>query len=80
MQTGYVFALDTRCPGFYGILSYYPKTTVQIRIMETDSVRVACEELGREFAGAFVPADTDQIAWGRVLFNARGGAEILTNR
>lgn len=79
MQTGFVFKLDPSCPAFWGILSYYPNTEVRVRVIDTNSVYRACEELGREFAGDFRPADSDQIAWGRVVFKARGSAEILAN-
>ena len=77
MTTGHVFLIDPRTPGFWGVLSYSPKTTVQIRIIETASVFEACDSLASQFAGRFIPADTDTAAWGRVIFKARGGALVL---
>ena len=77
MTTGYVFQLDPKCPGFWAILFYGETTQVQLRIIETDSVYDACTRLGAEFAGRFIPADSDQIAWGRVVFKARGSALVL---
>ena len=75
MTHGYLFKL---APGFWGILAYLDRPTVFIRVIDTDSVYQACEELSRTHAGHFSPADTDQVAWGNVIFKARGGAELLT--
>lgn len=76
---GYVFTMQTG--GFFGILTYgMLETTVLMRIMETTSVSEACTQLGKQFAGTFKPADLDQQAWGKAIFKAQGGAQLLTDR
>lgn len=76
MTHGYVFRLAA---GIWGILAYLDRPTVFCRIIETDSVYDACAQLGRQFAGAFSPADTDQIAWAKVV-HARHPAILLTDQ
>ena len=75
MTTGYVFKLADR---IYGILTYSPETRVFCRVIETDSIPAACEELGRNFAGRFVPANSDETAWGRAIVNTQP-AEVLNS-
>ncbi len=75
MQTGYVFKL-AGC--VYGILTYQPHTQLLCRVTESDSVRGACHELARGFAGEFSAADADQAAWGRAVFHSHGTALVLT--
>ena len=74
---GHVFA--TEADGFFGILIYGgEKTTVLMRVIETTSVRNACNILGASFAGTFKPADSDTQAWGKAIYKARG-AQLLTD-
>jgi len=74
MQTGYVFKLAER---IFGILTYSPETRVLCRVIETDSIPAACEELGRNFAGEFRPANMDETAWGKTIVDVRSAAELL---
>jgi hypothetical protein len=73
MQTGHVFKLAGR---IFGILTYLPETRVFCSVIETDSIYDVCERLGRNFAGRFIPADSDETAWGRTIVNDRP-AEVL---
>ena len=76
MQSGYVFNLGA---GIFGVLFYGKRTDILLRMIDTDSVYDACRILGGQFAGRFVPADSDQAAWGRTIFNVRGSALVLTD-
>lgn len=68
MQHGYVFRL---AGDLFGILTYKPQTQVLCRFTKASSVQGACDELAREFAGHFFPADTDQAEWGRAITKAQ---------
>lgn len=61
MLKGHVFSLGVS--GFWGILSYYPRTRVYARVIDAVSVRDACATLARTFAGEFRPADDDTTKW-----------------
>lgn len=76
MQTGYLFKL---AENFYGILTYKPETQVLARFTESNTLADVAVELSREFAGHFVPADTDQIAWGRTLMKANNILLLTVN-
>ena len=75
MQTGHVYKI---LDGVFGIVSYYPKTEVRVRILpEVTSEMEACKSLARTHAGRFVVADTDTRKWGQVIYRARGYALAL---
>ena len=75
----YVFA--TEVDEIFGILTYGETPTVQMRIqLGASNVREACEAINLKCEGEFVPADVDQAAWGRTIFNNRGQALLLMNK
>lgn len=57
----------------YGVVSFYPKTEVFVRVLADNvSETEACEILSREFAGAFVVADSDTRKWGETIVQRIG--------
>lgn len=76
MTTGYVFRLAS---GFFGVISYYPQTTVRIYVAKGDngSIDETCREMGDKFAGRFIAADRDTEAWGKAVFQAQGVAPVM---
>lgn len=74
MQSGFVSKFTE---GFFLILHYGATTRVYARVIDAETVRDACSELGRLFSGTFTPADADQIAWSRALLNRGGGVPVL---
>jgi len=75
MTTGRVFQYSSN---LFGIFYFLHKPQVLIRHVKARNVPVACKELGREFAGNFVPAsaELEQYARQRMKLVA---TEPLTN-
>ena len=55
MQIGHVFRISNR---IYGILTYSPRTHVLCRVIETDSIPVACEKTIDAIRSAATPKDS----------------------
>ena len=69
MHTGHVYTI---APGFFGILTHYPRPEVLCRIIDVDTVGEACTLLGADFSGIFVPlTSVDDHKWAQSVLNGR---------